>query len=50
MVYNLANAYYRNEDYVNAATYYQLVVDNFSGTERARRSEDYLEEIRNMQG
>ncbi len=50
VVYNLANAYYRNEDYVNAATYYQLVVDNFSGTERARRSEDYLEEIRNMQG
>lgn len=49
VVYNLANAYYRNEDYENAAVYYQLVVDNFPGTERAGRSEDYLEEINSMQ-
>lgn len=49
VVYNLANAYYRNEDYENAAVYYQLVIDNFPGTERANRSEDYMEEIRSMQ-
>lgn len=49
VIYNLANAYYRNEDYENAAVYYQLVIDNFPGTERANRSEDYMEEIRSMQ-
>lgn len=49
VVYNLANAYYRNEDYENAAVYYQLVIDNFPGTERANRSADYMEEISSMQ-
>ena len=49
VVYNLANAYYRSGDFENAAIYYQLVVDNFQGTEKARRSANYLEEIRNAQ-
>lgn len=49
VIYNLANAYYRSEDYDNAAVYYQIVVDNYQGTERARRSADYIEEIQSMQ-
>ena len=49
VIYNLANAYYRCEDYDNAAVYYQLVIDNFPGTERANRSKDYMEEIISMQ-
>jgi len=49
VVYNLANAYYRSGDFSNAAVYYQRVMDNFPGTERARRSEDYLEEINSAQ-
>lgn len=49
VIYNLANAYYRNEDYENAAVYYQLVIDKFPGTERANRSADYMEEIESMQ-
>lgn len=50
VVYNLANAYYRSGDFENAAVYYQRVIDNFPNTERARRSEDYLEEINSAQG
>lgn len=49
VVYNLANAYYRSGDFENAAVYYQLVIDNFPDTERARRSADYLEEIESAQ-
>lgn len=49
VVYNLANAYYRNGDYENAAVYYQEVIDNFPNTERANRSADYMEEINSMQ-
>ncbi len=49
VVYNLANAYYRSGDFENAAVYYQLVIDNFPDTERARRSADYLEEIDSAQ-
>ena len=49
VVYNLANAYYRNGDYENAAIYYQKVIDNFPNTERANRSADYMEEINSMQ-
>ncbi|MBD5550000.1 MAG: tetratricopeptide repeat protein [Lachnospiraceae bacterium] len=49
VVYNLANAYYRNEEYEKAAVYYQIVVDNYAGTEKARRSASYLEEINSMQ-
>lgn len=49
VVYNLANAYYRNEDYEHAAVYYQIVIDKFPDTERARRSQDYMEEINSMQ-
>ena len=49
VVYNLANAYYRNGDYENAAIYYQKVIDNFPNTERANRSADYMEEIHSMQ-
>ncbi len=49
VVYNLANAYYKNEDYENAAVYYQIVIDKFPGTDRANRSKNYLEEIANRQ-
>lgn len=49
VVYNLANAYYRNGDYENAAIYYQKVIDNFPNTERANRSADDMEEINSMQ-
>lgn len=49
VIYNLANACYRNEDYENAAVYYQMVIDKFPGTERANRSADYMEEINSMQ-
>lgn len=48
VIYNLANAYYRNEDYENAAVYYQLVIDKFQGTEKAKRSANYMEEIESM--
>lgn len=49
VVYNLANAYYRSEDFEHAAVYYQLVVDSIPNTERGRRSAKNLEEISNMQ-
>lgn len=49
VLYNLANAYYKNGDLENAGVYYQMVVDGFSGTERARKSERYLKEIESNQ-
>jgi len=49
VLYNLANAYYKNGDLENAGVYYQMVVDGFSGTERARKSERYLQEIEESQ-
>lgn len=49
VIYDLANAYYRNGDYENAATYFQIVADNFPGTKRANRSKEYVEEINSMQ-
>ncbi|MBE5852941.1 MAG: tetratricopeptide repeat protein [Lachnospiraceae bacterium] len=49
VLYNLANAYYKNGDLENAGVYYQMVVDGFSGTERARKSERYLREIESTQ-
>ncbi len=45
VIYNLANAYYKNGDMENAEKYYQIVVERFPGTEKARRSADNLEEI-----
>nr|MCR5715553.1 hypothetical protein [Lachnospiraceae bacterium] len=45
IVYNLADAYYRNEDTDHAAIYYQQVVENFSGTQRASRAQSILEEL-----
>ena len=48
VIYNLGNAYYKNEDFKNAAVYYQLVVDKFPGTERANRSANYVKEINQM--
>ena len=49
VLYNLANAYYKNGDLENAGIHYQMVVDGFSGTERARKSERYLKEIEGNQ-
>ncbi len=45
IVYDLADAYYRNEDTEHAAIYYQQVVENFPGTQRASRAADILEEL-----
>lgn len=49
VIYNLANAYYKNEEYENAAVYYRLVVEKFPGTERARRSTNFIKEMAEMQ-
>lgn len=49
VIYNLANAYYKNGEYENAAVYYQLVIDKLPGTERARRSANFIKEMEEMQ-
>lgn len=41
----LGNAYRRSSNDEKAAETYQLVIDKFPGTERARRAEEYLTEI-----
>ena len=47
VIYNLANAYYKSGDYENAKIYYELVIEKLPWTERANRSKNYLEEIKN---
>lgn len=44
-LYNLGHAYRKNEDYDKAIETYQKVIELFPGTEKARRSESYIEEI-----
>ena len=44
-LYNLANSYRLNEQPVEAVEIYKEVTANFSGTEKARRSAQYIEEL-----
>ena len=44
-LYNLANSYYRSGDMEKAREAYQQVIELFPGTEKANRSEGYLEEM-----
>lgn len=41
--YYLAQAYNKNGDMQSARPYYQYVIDNYPGTERARTAKNYLE-------
>lgn len=47
-LYNLANAYYREGEYELATAAYQQVIELFPGTEKATKSEGFLEEIAEM--
>ncbi len=47
-LFNLGNSYRRLENYEKASEAYQLVIDRVPGTERARRSQQYLNEIDSM--
>ena len=44
-LYNLANSYYRSGDEEKAREAYRQVIELFPGTEKANRSEAYLEEM-----
>ena len=44
-IFNLGNAYSRNGDVENAIAAYQQVVDLFPGTESARRSQRYINDL-----
>ena len=44
-LYNLANSYYRSGDMEKAREAYRQVIELFPGTEKANRSERYLEEM-----
>ncbi len=44
-LYNLANSYYRSGDVEKAREAYRQVIELFPGTEKANRSEGYLEEM-----
>ena len=44
-LYNLGNSYRLNEQSVEAVEIYRKVTANFAGTEKARRSAQYIEEL-----
>ncbi len=44
-LYTLGNAYRKSEDNENAARIYNQVIELFPGTERARRSQGYLDDM-----
>ena len=46
-LYNLANSYYRTGDEEKAREAYRQVIELFPGTEKARKSEAFLEEMEN---
>ena len=46
-LYNLANSYYRTGEEEKAGAAYRQVIELFPGTEKARRSEGFLEEMAN---
>lgn len=45
VLYNLGNAYRQNGDNEEAIEVYSLVVEKFAGTEKARRSRNYLNDL-----
>ena len=45
-LYNLGNSYYRSGDTNMAIEIYEQVVEEFPNTEKARKSQSYIEEIR----
>jgi tetratricopeptide (TPR) repeat protein len=45
-LYNLGNAYYRSDKLEEALSTYEQVVELFPGTEKARKSQGYIKEIR----
>ncbi len=46
ILYNLGNAYRQSGDRENAIKTYELVIQNFEGTEKARRAQTYLDELK----
>lgn len=48
-LYNLGNAYRLNEQTQEATEVYKTVISSFSGTEKARRSQQYLSELTDTQ-
>lgn len=44
-LYNLGNSYRLNEQSVEAIEVYKEVISSFSGTEKARRSQQYIDEL-----
>ena len=44
-LYNLGHAYRKNEEYDKAAETYKRVIELFPGTEKARRSQSYIDEM-----
>lgn len=44
-LYNLANSYRLNEQSAEAVEMYKKVTENFAGTEKARRSKQYIDEL-----
>jgi tetratricopeptide (TPR) repeat protein len=45
-LYNLGNAYYKSENLQDALEIYEQVVELFPNTEKARKSQSYIKEIR----
>jgi tetratricopeptide (TPR) repeat protein len=45
-LYNLGNSYYKSEKLDDALEVYEQVVELFPGTEKARKSQSYIKEIR----
>jgi tetratricopeptide (TPR) repeat protein len=45
-LYNLGNSYYKKENLEEALSIYEQVVEKFPGTEKARKSNGYIKEIR----
>lgn len=48
-LYNLANSYYRTGEEEKAGAAYRQVIELFPGTEKARKSEQFLEEMANAE-
>lgn len=48
-LYNLANAYRKSGDYANALANYQKVIEEFPNTEKANRSQSFINELSEQQ-
>ena len=44
-VYYLAQSYRRNNDLDSAKEYYQYVIDNYPGTQKAKTAENYINAV-----